>query len=46
MRVMVPKNSNFLMSNKPGILVRVETADHYLREEEQMECIVGLWANR
>lgn len=37
------KNSNFIMlpNNKSGILVKVET-NLYLREEEQMEYIVGL----
>lgn len=34
-----------LPNNKSGILVKVET-NLYLREEEQMEYIVGLWANK
>lgn len=37
------KNSNFIMlSNKSRVLVKVETTNLYLREEEQMEYIVGL----
>lgn len=42
------KNSNFIMlpNNKSGILVKVETTNLYLREEAQMEYIVGLWANK
>lgn len=38
------KNSNFIMlpNNKSGILVKVETTNLYLREEAQMEYIVGL----
>lgn len=35
-----PKNSNFVMlSNKSVVLVKVETTNLYLREEEHMEYI-------
>lgn len=37
------KNSNFMMlSNKPGVLVKLETTNLHLREEEQMGYRVGV----
>lgn len=34
-----------MLSNKPGVLVKLETTNLHLREEEQMGYRVGVWAN-